>query len=653
MAKKTSTRKKSTAKQEQPAQSEVTLVSTYDRWSSYPSKGLTPERLSTIFREADDGDVTRQAELFSEILEKDAYFSSAIRALIVGFARRNWNMIPASSGDPKEEKKIADDCTQMIKNIEGWVEHIKDVASFYIYGYSANEIGFTPSDRGYDVPWIKYVDPKRIRFGKISDVNRDPEEMRLLIDTMHLDYYRSFLPENVIQDALVDGLPIQTDPILRQRFILGRYKSNSGKTASIGLMRPLTYLFMFKNYDVKWWIQFAEKALGVTVGKYDVNNPNDKETLMQAVRNIAFDSSCVITKDSDIEFKEMLQKAATHSVYVDIKDWANEEASILVFGHSGSNKSTAGKLGGEDQAGDSRQEAIAELATLVDERISFDLIRNYVRFKYGERDEYPYYQTDISQALDMEKEAKIGTALQGMGAKFYAKDIKEKFGWPLANADDEILEAPATPNPFAQPTDQNSDPNKTISAKDSEVNDRVRDLFGKIKLLIPAKDTDPNIIAAGEEGSGNFDHEGRPGEVGGSGGGGNSTKELRSGDSIFRQDDKGRWTHEYTRNTKKTIAEIKRPNGETEIKDISSTVNPYDSEDKIKKRMDFVKKQTQAAGRGEVLNHHVESKSFRQTDPVRESEVLDHLKRNGEKELLRVHFPMYHLHNYISDEHTV
>ena len=43
---------------------------------SLSSKGLTPEKLASIFLEADGGDVYRQAELFEEMEEKDTHLFS-------------------------------------------------------------------------------------------------------------------------------------------------------------------------------------------------------------------------------------------------------------------------------------------------------------------------------------------------------------------------------------------------------------------------------------------------------------------------------------------------------------------------------------------------------------------------------------------------
>ena len=47
-----------------PETRELSAVSLADRWSTYPSAGLTPNRLAEIFRDADQGSVYRQMELF-------------------------------------------------------------------------------------------------------------------------------------------------------------------------------------------------------------------------------------------------------------------------------------------------------------------------------------------------------------------------------------------------------------------------------------------------------------------------------------------------------------------------------------------------------------------------------------------------------------
>src|SRR4030042_1087402 len=63
---------------QKPSRREIAVVGIRDRWSQYPSDGLTPVRLAQILKEADQGDVYRQMELFEEMEEKDTHLSAEL-----------------------------------------------------------------------------------------------------------------------------------------------------------------------------------------------------------------------------------------------------------------------------------------------------------------------------------------------------------------------------------------------------------------------------------------------------------------------------------------------------------------------------------------------------------------------------------------------
>lgn len=62
-----------------PDMREVAVAQVSDKYSEYPSNGLTPVKLAEILREADAGDVLRQMELFEEMEEKDLTYSVSSR----------------------------------------------------------------------------------------------------------------------------------------------------------------------------------------------------------------------------------------------------------------------------------------------------------------------------------------------------------------------------------------------------------------------------------------------------------------------------------------------------------------------------------------------------------------------------------------------
>ena len=62
-----------------PDMREVAVAQVSDKYSEYPSNGLTPVKLAEILREADAGDVLRQMELFEEMEEKDPHLFSQLQ----------------------------------------------------------------------------------------------------------------------------------------------------------------------------------------------------------------------------------------------------------------------------------------------------------------------------------------------------------------------------------------------------------------------------------------------------------------------------------------------------------------------------------------------------------------------------------------------
>ena len=79
-----------------PNTAEVAVAQVNDKYSTYPSNGLTPVRLAQIFREADSGDVLRQMELFEEMEEKDPHLFSQLQTRKNAVTGLDFEVIPFS-----------------------------------------------------------------------------------------------------------------------------------------------------------------------------------------------------------------------------------------------------------------------------------------------------------------------------------------------------------------------------------------------------------------------------------------------------------------------------------------------------------------------------------------------------------------------------
>ena len=102
-----------------PETREIAVAQVTDKYSEYPSNGLTPVRLAEIFKEADAGDVLRQMELYEELEEKDPHLFSQMQTRKNAVTGLDFEIIPFDSDDERD-KEIAEFIEGQINSIESF-----------------------------------------------------------------------------------------------------------------------------------------------------------------------------------------------------------------------------------------------------------------------------------------------------------------------------------------------------------------------------------------------------------------------------------------------------------------------------------------------------------------------------------------------------
>jgi len=164
-------------KSNKPIIDEVAVSSVRDRYSNYPSQGLTPQRLAVIFREADQGNILRQAELFEEMEEKDLHLGGVLQTRKLAVTGLDWEVESAS--DSAEDKKIAAAAAEMIENIQNFEDALLDMMDAVGKGFDVQEIMWEFSEGQVWINEIKYIHPRRFTF---SSMNALLEMPKLLTD---------------------------------------------------------------------------------------------------------------------------------------------------------------------------------------------------------------------------------------------------------------------------------------------------------------------------------------------------------------------------------------------------------------------------------------------------------------------------------------
>ena len=205
-----------------PDTREVAVAQVSDKYSEYPSNGLTPVKLAEIFREADAGDVLRQMELFEEMEEKDPHLFSQLQTRKNAVTGLDFEVIPF--GDEPLDKEIADFIEEQLNGIESFEDVENDLLDAIGKGFAVSEILW-----GYDEGHVVVQDIKT------------RHQKRFFWDTLD-DSFKvrtKDAPEGILLPA--------------NKFIVHKYKARSGHTSRAGILRVVAWMYLFKNYDLKDW----------------------------------------------------------------------------------------------------------------------------------------------------------------------------------------------------------------------------------------------------------------------------------------------------------------------------------------------------------------------------------------------------------------
>lgn len=415
-----------------PILREVASQTVRDRYSSYPSHGLTAERLAAILKEADQGYVVRQAELFEEMEEKDAHLGSVLQTRRRAVTGLEWEIQPAT--DSAEDKMIADKAREMLSYCEAFDNLLFDLTDAIGKGFTVLELFWAFSEGQYWLDYANWIHQKRFTFsGPQQTING--LTMSPLLETPRL---------------LTDEQPIYGENLLPNKFVFHRHKTRSGSTARAGIIRPCTYLYLFLNYDIKDWLVFNELfSVPMRVGKYKSgSSPNDIEVLKQAVMNLGVDAAAVISESTLIEIVESAQRGNV-TVFKDFAEFLQRSMTKVVLGHAGSADSTPGKLGSEDQAGELRQDLLESDAKPISRTVRLQVLGPWKTYNFGPQANVPKFKLLAEKGEDLKAKAETYQVLITAGFdQVPVSHIHEEFGIPKPQNGEPTVKPAAAASPF-------------------------------------------------------------------------------------------------------------------------------------------------------------------------------------------------------------
>lgn len=342
-----------------------------DAFREYVADGLTPARLASILREADAGDIGRQAELFDTIEERDGH--------VVGETSKRRNVIldadftlePAS--DDRRDVQVYEACKEMIEDITDWPDVLVSLQDAVGKGFACLDLDWDVSEGQAQVHGFKFIEQGRFLFHDRSGVL---SHVPLLI---------------------TDEDPMGVD-IPSWRVMMHRYGGKSGHVTRSGLHRICTWWYLFKHYAIKDWVVFCEVfGMPLRLGKYDPGaSQSDKDALETAVRAIGQDAAGIISKSTEIEFPETGTKTGTADLYQGLAAFGNKEISKALLGSTlTADVDGKGSYAAATTHNEVRLDLINADARAIAATIRNQFLRPWVGFNFGWDTRVPKYTGEI------------------------------------------------------------------------------------------------------------------------------------------------------------------------------------------------------------------------------------------------------------------
>ena len=392
-----------------PDVTEIAVAQVTDKYSEYPSNGLTPIKLAQILQEADAGDVLRQMELFEEMEEKDPHLFSQLQTRKNAVTGLDFEIIPFSD-DPRD-KEIADFVKEQIDGIESFEDVETDLLDAIGKGFAVSEIMW-----GYD-------------------------EGRVVVKEIRSRHQKRFF-----WDSADDSFKVRTKDapegvlLPGNKFIVHKYKARSGHTSRAGILRVVCWMYLFKNYDLKDWVSFAEVyGLPLRLGKYAPGaSEADKLALMQALIQIGADAAGIIPDGTTIDFVTA-EKTSSSDLYERLARYCDEQISKAVLGQTLTSDSGGGSYAQSKTHNDVRHDLTVADCKALASTLRRDLIRPLCIFNFGEDKRVPHIRFDCEESEDLTQTAEIlGTLIEKTGLRVPTSFIYKKFSIPEPEEGEEI-----------------------------------------------------------------------------------------------------------------------------------------------------------------------------------------------------------------------
>ena len=381
-------------------------------YEEHPSAGLTPGRVATILRAAEEGDLVAQHDLFRDMEEKDGHIACEMGKRRGAVLVADWDIVPPEDASA-HEKADAQWLREALDNLE-LEEVITDALDAIGHGFSCLEIVWQTVGR---------------------------ERLPQGLEHRPQSWFRTH-PERRNEIRLRDNTPEGAE-LLPFGWLVHVHKARSGYLARGGLHRTLAWPYLFKNYAVRDLAEFLEiYGLPLRLGKFPGGATTEEKTaLLRAVMAIGHNAGGIIPEGMSIEFQEAAKGAS--DPYEAMISWAERTQSKAILGQTltaqADGKTSTNALGKvhDEVRGDILEADCRQLARTLKRQLVWPLLA--INRPGADPTRCPAFVFDISEPEDIGQFATALPKLAQAGMRIPVAWAHEKLGIPEPASESEPI----------------------------------------------------------------------------------------------------------------------------------------------------------------------------------------------------------------------
>jgi len=372
--------------------------------------------------------------LFEEIKRRDLHIGGVCQTRKISICGKSYS-IKFREDTPVPEarqKEIIDFVKKSFKNIH-FINFLTDCIEAQIQGVSLFEIIYKTAGDKLELKDVRLIPNHIVCYDDENDTYKFLDIARAGAFTLRTE--SSIASQDRVDLSRLPLIELDSDKLLEVHSLDGNEQNGFLNGAIDGLI----WAYLFKNYGLKDFASYVEKFASPSVlGKYDpLMNPQDRNTLFNAVKNFGKNFFAIIPNGAEIEFPGDQNKGDSSQLFKTFIDYLDSAISVRVLGQDMTTKQGTSGSFAKAKVGDMVRADLALADMLLVKECVNTLIRKLLNLNYEGLEDYPaiVYEEEVDDNYLLIK-FKILICLKELGYQPEDKELENLVKMKLVKVTD-------------------------------------------------------------------------------------------------------------------------------------------------------------------------------------------------------------------------